>query len=147
MGFAGVQTVFNNPGRTLSIIRQIELSESRPLPEIRADRIALLRVLRNLVDNALKYGGDSLTRIVVGYRETEEHHIVFVSDDGVGLTEEESHDAFGLFIRQKTAEGIAGTGLGLTIVKEIADQHGGKVWPEVSADQGITFNVSIAKHL
>jgi PAS domain S-box-containing protein len=128
-------------------IRQIELSESRPLPEIRADRIALLRVLRNLVDNALKYGGDSLTRIVVGYRETEEHHIVFVSDDGVGLTEEESHDAFGLFIRQKTAEGIAGTGLGLTIVKEIADQHGGKVWPEVSADQGITFNVSIAKHL
>jgi PAS domain S-box-containing protein len=128
-------------------IRQIELSESRPLPEIRADRIALLRVLRNLVDNALKYGGEDLTSIIVGYEETEEHHIVYVSDDGVGLTEEESQDVFGLFIRQKTAEGIAGTGLGLTIVKEIADQHGGKVWPEVNADQGITFKVSIAKRL
>ena len=128
-------------------IRQIELSDSHPLPEIRADRIALLRVLRNLVDNSLKYGGDSLTRIVVGYNETEDHHIISVSDDGVGLTEEESQDVFGLFIRQKTAAGIAGTGLGLTIVKEIADQHGGKVWPEVNADRGITFNVSISKQL
>ncbi|NNK58120.1 MAG: PAS domain-containing protein [Desulfofustis sp.] len=128
-------------------IRQIELNESRPLPQIRADHIAILRVLRNLVDNALKYGGETLTRIVIGYKETEEHHVVFVNDDGVGLTEEESQDVFGLFIRQKTAAGIAGTGLGLTIVKEIADQHGGKVWPEVSKDQGITFNVSISKHL
>ena len=128
-------------------IRQIELSESRPLPEIKADRIAILRVLRNLVDNALKYGGETLTSIVVGYKETADHHIVYVRDDGVGLTEEESQDIFGLFTRQRTAEGTAGTGLGLTIVKEIADQHGGKVWPEVSSEQGITFNVSISKHL
>ena len=78
-------------------IRQIELIDSQPLPEIRADRIALLRVLRNLVDNALKYGGDSLTRIVVGYSENEDHHIISVSDDGVGLTEEESQDVFGSF--------------------------------------------------
>jgi PAS domain S-box-containing protein len=128
-------------------IRQIELKESRPLPKIRADRIAILRVLRNLVDNALKYGGETLTRIVVGYKETEDHHVLFVNDDGVGLTEEESQDVFGLFKRQKTAAGIAGTGLGLTIVKEIADRHGGKVWIKVNAEQGITFNVSIWKHL
>jgi light-regulated signal transduction histidine kinase (bacteriophytochrome) len=128
-------------------IRQIELRKNRPLPEIRADRIAILRVLRNLVDNALKYGGETLTRIVVGYKETEDHHIVYVSDDGVGLTEEESQDIFGLFKRQRTADGIAGTGLGLSIVKEIADQHGGKVWPEVRSAQGITFNVSISKRL
>ena len=128
-------------------IRQIELRESRHLPEIKADRIAMLRVLRNLVDNALKYGGESLSRIMVGYKENDGHHIVSVSDDGVGLTEEESRDIFGLFQRQKTADGIAGSGLGLSIVKEIADQHGGKVWPEVSSEQGITFNVSISKLL
>lgn len=128
-------------------IRQIELRENRRLPEIRADRIAMLRVLRNLVDNALKYGGERLSSIAADYKEKEDHHIISVSDDGVGLTEEESQDIFGLFTRQKTADGIAGSGLGLTIVKEIADQHGGKVWPEVSSDHGITFNVSISKHL
>ena len=51
--------------------------------------------MRNLVDNALKYGGETLTRIVVGYKETEDHHIVYVSDDGVGLTEEEARSEYG----------------------------------------------------
>lgn len=128
-------------------IRQIEWWENPQLPTIRADRIALLRVLRNLVDNALKYGGDGLSKITIGHKEDEGQHIIFVSDDGVGLTEEESQEIFGLFKRQRTADGIAGSGLGLTIVKEIADLHGGKVWPEVSAEQGITFNMSISKQL
>ena len=128
-------------------IRQIKWRETHHLPTIMADRIAILRVLRNLVDNALKYGGENLSNITIGHKENEEHHILFVSDDGVGLTEEESQEIFGLFKRQKTADGIVGSGLGLTIVKEIADQHGGNVWPEVSSEQGITFNVSISKHL
>lgn len=128
-------------------IRQIEWSEPPQVPTIKADRIALLRVLRNLVDNALKYGGEGLSKISVGYKDDQDHHIVFVSDDGVGLTEEESQEVFGLFKRQKTAAGVTGTGLGLTIVKEIADLHGGKVWPEVRSEQGITFNVSISKQL
>jgi len=127
--------------------RQVALQEGRHLPEIRADRIAMLRVLRNLVDNALKYGGERLRSITVGYKEDETHHIVSVSDDGVGLTEEEAQDIFGLFKRQRTADGIAGSGLGLSIVKEIAAQHGGKVWPEVTSEKGITFCVSISKQL
>ena len=127
--------------------RNIDLEQDCHLPEIRADRLAMLRVLRNLVDNALKYGGQSLSRITVGCKEKDDHHIIYVSDDGVGLTKEESQDVFGLFKRQKTADGIAGSGLGLSIVKEIANQHGGEVWPEVSSRQGITFSVSISKHL
>ncbi len=128
-------------------IRQIEWTLPENLPEIKADRIAMLRVLRNFVDNALKYGGEGLSEITFGYREAEEHHIMHVSDDGIGLTEEESQDIFGLFKRQKTASGISGSGLGLAIVKEIAEQHGGEVWSEVSSKKGITFNVSISKHL
>jgi signal transduction histidine kinase len=117
------------------------------LPEIKADRIAMLRVLRNFVDNALKYGGEGFSEITFGYREVEEHHILHVSDDGIGLTEEESQDIFGLFKRQKTASGITGSELGLAIVKEIAEQHGGEGWAGVSSKKGITFNVSISKHL
>ncbi len=128
-------------------IRQIEWKEPQHLPEIRADRIAILRVLRNFVDNALKYGGEGLSEITIGYKEVEKNHVLYVSDDGIGLTEEESQDIFGLFKRQKTATGIAGSGLGLAIVKEIAEQHGGNVWSEVSSEKGITFNVSISREL
>ena len=128
-------------------IRQIEWTEPQHLPVIRADRIAMLRVLRNFVDNALKYGGEGLTQITIGHREDEDYHVISVSDDGIGLTEEESRDIFGLFKRQKTASGIAGSGLGLAIVKEIAEQHEGKVWSKVSPEKGITFNVSISKKL
>jgi len=86
------------------------------------------------------------------YREkledmVKEHHIIFVSDNGIGLTEEETRDIFGLFQRQKTATGISGAGLGLAIVKEIAEQHEGTVWTETGRDRGIIFTVSIAKNL
>jgi len=128
-------------------IRQIEWVEPQQMPVVRADRIAMLRVLRNFVDNALKYGGEGLSEIVIGYREDEEYHTIYVRDDGIGLTEEDTQDIFGLFKRQKTASGILGSGLGLAIVKEIAEQHGGKVWSEVSSKKGITFNVSISKKL
>lgn len=128
-------------------IRQIEWKEPLYQPEIKADRIAMSRVLRNLVDNALKYGGENLSKITIGCRENEAYHIIDVSDDGIGLTEEESQDIFGLFKRQKTANGIAGSGLGLAVVKEIAEQHGGSVWSEVSSREGITFSVSVSKHL
>ncbi len=128
-------------------VRQIEWKVPVHQPEFKADRIAISRVLRNLVDNALKYGGENLSEIAIGYRENEAYHIIDVSDDGIGLTEEESRDIFGLFKRQKTANGIAGSGLGLAVVKEIAEQHEGSVWSEISSKKGITFNVSISKHL
>jgi len=128
-------------------IHQIKWTEPEYLPEIKADRVAMVRVLRNFVDNALKYGGGDLSEIAIGYREDDECHILSVSDDGIGLTAEESQKVFGLFKRQKTASGIAGSGLGLAIVKEIAKQHKGKVWAEPGSKKGITFNISISKHL
>jgi light-regulated signal transduction histidine kinase (bacteriophytochrome) len=127
--------------------RQIGWKGPEHLPEIMADRVAILRVFRNFVDNALKYGGEDLSEIVIGYKEEDEHHIVYVSDNGIGLTEEESQNIFGLFERQKTAGGIMGSGLGLAIMKEIAEQHGGKVWSETGSNKGITFNISISKQL
>ncbi|MBU0944992.1 MAG: PAS domain-containing protein [Proteobacteria bacterium] len=128
-------------------IRQIKWTEPEYLPEIKADRIAILRVLRNFVDNALKYSGSDLSEIGIGYREDDEYHILSVSDDGIGLTEEESKNIFELFKRQTTSSGIVGSGLGLAIVREIAEQHKGKVWSEPGSKKGITFNLSISKDL
>jgi len=115
--------------------------------EIRADRLSILRIFRNLVDNALKYGGESLSRISIGYEDSETHHIFCVSDNGKGLKECDSERIFGLFQRDETSRGVEGAGLGLAIVKEIAEQHGGGVWLKPNGKRGITFCVSISNTL
>ncbi len=115
--------------------------------EIKADRLSILRIFRNLIDNALKYGGDSLNRIAIGYEDSESLHIFSVSNNGKGLKEADSEKIFGLFQRNETSRGVEGAGLGLTIVKEIAEQHGGKVWAAPAAKRGATFFVSISKTL
>ena len=127
--------------------RQIAWSQPENLPEIKVDKLSIIRVIRNLVDNAIKYGGDDLREIKIGYRESDETHILSVTDDGIGLKAEDSEEIFEMFKRKKTSKGIQGTGLGLAIVKEIVERHGGKVWIEPDAEKGTTFSISISKHL
>jgi signal transduction histidine kinase len=129
-------------------IREIKLLEPDYIPEIEADRICIIRVLRNLVDNALKYGGEALSEIDVKYGESSESHILSIKDNGIGLKEHDSHqDIFAPFIRRKTSKGIQGSGLGLNILKEIAEKHGGEVWLEPGKKRGVTFYISIPKYL
>ena len=64
-------------------IRRISWSEPELTPQIKADKLSILRILRNLVDNAIKYGGEDLKKINVGYRESDEFHLLSV-DDGKG---------------------------------------------------------------
>lgn len=116
-------------------------------PRITADRIGILRCFRNLVDNALKYGGNDLSKIAVRYDETEDHHIIAVADDGAGLKTTDTNKIFGIFIREKTARGVDGAGLGLAIVKEITEQHGGDVWAEPGSSRGVTVFLSVSKNL
>jgi signal transduction histidine kinase len=117
------------------------------MPEIKADRLSILRVLRNLVDNALKYGGDDLSEIGLEYRGSDEVHIISVSNDGVSIKQEDFERIFGPFQRHETARGTEGTGLGLAIVKALAERHGGKVWVESRREKGTSFYVSISRSL
>lgn len=114
---------------------------------LKGDRISLLRVLRNFVDNALKYGGENLSSITVEYEELPSHHVLSVSDDGIGLSETDTADVFSPFERKSTSKGISGTGLGLAIVKEVAKQHNGSVWMESCCSGGIKFCFAISKNL
>jgi PAS domain S-box-containing protein len=128
-------------------ICQIKWFQPEIMPEIKVDRLSLLRLLRNLVDNALKYGGNDLSEISIGYKESAQFHILSISDDGVGIKDGDSEKIFGTFQRHETSKGVEGTGLGLSIVKEVAEKHGGRVWMEPGPEKLTTFFISFSKHL
>ena len=128
-------------------LRGIEWSEPDDNPVIKADRLSTLRALRNLVDNAFKYGGDRLSKIAVTHKESGEYNVISVQDNGVGLVEEDRQNIFDLFFRGKNLKKIDGSGMGLAIVKEIAEQHGGEVWAESVHDKGLTISMSFSKLL
>ncbi|BEQ13365.1 sensor histidine kinase [Desulfoferula mesophila] len=114
---------------------------------LKVDQGALVRAVTNLVDNALKYGGPGLSKVRVLHRQDEGFHVLQVSDDGVGVTEDLVEKCFTLFKRADTSQGTEGTGLGLAIVREIARRHGGKAWLETSQPKGACFCFSLSRDL
>lgn len=127
--------------------RGVTWREDETFPTLVGDRLSLLRILRNLVDNALKYGGNDLHEVRISCHEEPDHHVISVGDDGVALKVEDTAALFQLFHRDESARGVEGTGLGLATVKEFAERHGGTVWLEPGAEKGTTFSISISKNL
>ena len=108
---------------------------------IDGDREALAQALWNLLDNSVKYSGDSRT---VGV-EVEDGSLVaiHVRDQGLGITPAERRRIFEKFARGSSAAqaGIKGTGIGLAMVRHIVDAHGGKVAVESRPGGGSTFTI------
>ena len=126
-------------------VRRVKWQAPEKVPQVFADRLSLVRILRNLVENALKYGGDGLSGIYVNYRDNGKYHVISVSDDGAGLQDSDPEKLFALFSRSRHSRGIQGAGLGLAIVKELARQHKGEVWAGPGKGRGVTFYVSLSK--
>src|SRR5213594_3791187 len=114
---------------------------------VTADRDHLEQVLNNLLSNAIKYspGGGTIT---IDVRPEDDGGVrVSVTDEGIGIPEEELDAIFGLFYRSpdRAARDAAGMGLGLYISKEIVVRHGGRIWAESGGTKGSRLNVSIPR--
>jgi two-component system sensor histidine kinase MprB len=97
---------------------------------VRGSRPQLHRAVRNLIDNALKWGPPG-SRIEVAVSGGE----IVVRDHGPGIAEEDLPHVFDRFYRAPGARGLPGSGLGLAIVRQVAEAHGGSVRAE-AADGG-----------
>jgi len=128
-------------------IRKIRWLQPENMPEIKADRLSILRIIRNLVDNALKHGGDDLSEVRIGYEASDEFHILSVINDGVHIKLEDPEKIFGPFQRHDTSKGIEGTGLGLAIIRQLAELHSGMVRVESGPEKGTAFYISISRYL
>jgi PAS domain S-box-containing protein len=114
------------------------------IPILNADGNMLERAITNLVDNAIKYtpnGG----KIEVGVRREGENVIVSVADNGLGISPENQKHLFDRHVRiaRQEHKKIKGSGLGLFIVRSVAQRHGGNAWVVSAEGKGTTFYMSI----
>jgi PAS domain S-box-containing protein len=114
------------------------------LPIVVGDRDRLIQVVSNLVNNAVKYSPDGGT-VTLSSRAEGEFALVSVTDTGVGIPPDEIGHVFERFrrVRSGAAQSIPGTGLGLTIVKQIVEMHGGKIWVESAVGHGSSFHFTL----
>jgi PAS domain S-box-containing protein len=114
------------------------------LPIVVGDRDRLIQVVSNLVNNAVKYSPDGGT-VTMTTRSDGGFALVSVSDTGVGIPPDEISHVFERFrrVRSGAAQSIPGTGLGLTIVKQIVEMHGGKIWVESAVGHGSAFHFTL----
>ncbi|RJR25775.1 hypothetical protein C4578_00885 [Candidatus Microgenomates bacterium] len=107
--------------------------------EINADILRVSQVLTNLINNAIKYSPEG-KRVIVGLQKNGKEVVASVKDFGVGIPKTEQEKIFDKFYRiEKEQKNSSGFGLGLYIVKEIIEGHGGKIWVESKEGKGSTF--------
>jgi len=114
--------------------RRIEVSAATELPLCSADPAMFGTVLLQLIDNALKYSPPGSPVLVAA--ETSADGVVFsVSDRGPGIPEGERERVFEKFYRcPRDRQRLPGTGMGLTIAREIVQAHGGRIWVDATPD-------------
>jgi signal transduction histidine kinase len=117
----------------------------RPL-ELNISREKIWRVVSNLISNAIKFSSPD-SSIYVDITDAGNKVIIFVKDSGIGIPDDIKDKVFNMFTDAKRA-GTAGErsfGLGLSISKQIIENHHGKIWFESEAGKGTTFFVSLNK--
>jgi len=121
-----VHAGFDNPEQA----RRITLAAGAPMPKVFADPLRIQQALGNIVSNALVYSApDSAVEVALREeaRDGRAGVLATVRDQGIGMTPEQSEQVYDAFWRAGALPDVAGNGLGMTIVREIIDLHGGVV--------------------
>jgi signal transduction histidine kinase len=130
--------------------RGIHLVVMDILPTIKADKDRITQLFQNLIDNAIKYIGDTEDpEIRIGYSENKARHLFWVQDNGIGIPDEQKDNIFGVFRRGKSKEvsSVEGKGVGLAAVKTIVEMCGGDIWLDSEVGEGSTFYFTLGRDL
>jgi predicted ATPase/signal transduction histidine kinase len=113
---------------------------------IEADPVRIRQILTNLIDNAVKFSDDGGV-VTVDIRVEGEDVLLSVSDRGIGIEEREHERIFTSFYQVSGGDTrrAGGTGVGLTITKQLVELHGGQIWVKSRVGQGSTFYVRLPR--
>ena len=119
--------------------RGVNVEVAPEMPVVHGDRVRLVEVFQNLIDNAVKFIGDQQRpRVEIGATKENGEILCYVRDNGIGIDSRYHEKVFGLFERLDAKS--EGTGIGLVLVKRIVEVHGGRIWVESQGEgQGSTF--------
>lgn len=119
----------------------IECSDSQ---EVRADEMHLRQILSTLIDNAIKYSGESVKITLRAYSEAD-HTVIECRDNGFGISREHQRHIFEKFYRVPTGEihHARGYGLGLYYAHKVIRQHGGEISVSSRIGKGSTFTIKL----
>ena len=128
-------------GQQKSVEFCIECSDSQ---EVRADEMHLRQILSTLIDNAIKYSGESVKITLRAYSEAD-HTVIECSDNGFGISREHQRHIFEKFYRVPTGEihHARGYGLGLYYAHKVIRQHGGEISVSSRIGKGSTFTIKL----
>jgi signal transduction histidine kinase len=151
-----LQTVRITPGSVANAVvaefaeeihrRHVTVSVNIPYLEVSADVDGLAMILRNLLENALKFTRDAPQPMIeIGGREEAENCTLWVRDNGIGFDMKFQERIFEIFQRLQRAEDYPGTGIGLAIVRKAAQRMEGRVWAESTPGAGAAFYLELPK--
>lgn len=112
---------------------------SDPLPTVLGDRIQLVQLFQNLIENAMKFRCPGRPRVYVSAKPRGQHWVFSVQDNGIGVDPKFAESIFEVFRRLHDSETYAGTGMGLVICRKVVDRHGGRIWLDRRGGMGSTF--------
>jgi two-component system phosphate regulon sensor histidine kinase PhoR len=123
---------------------KIEVIDEATEDRVDGDKVHLMNVVTNLVDNAVKYSGEQ-PQIVVKMRNANDSFCFSVQDNGIGIAKDDQKKVFDRFYRVSTGNvhDVKGFGLGLSYVKLIVEQHGGTIRLFSEFNKGTTFDITI----
>ncbi len=115
-----------------------------PLPECYGDAALLDQLFANIISNALKYSDSERTlEITVGAKKTYNRVVYTIKDNGIGIEQKHLDKIWDIFYRIDPRSDKTGDGIGLSLVKRIAEKHNGKVWAESEVNIGSVFHIEI----
>lgn len=116
------------------------------LPKIRGNAVQIMRLLQNLIANAIKYQPrGNIPHIHVHAADEGENWLIAIKDNGMGIEAAFIDQVFQPFRRLHTWDAFRGTGLGLAVCRKIIESHGGRIWAESEPGRGSTFLFTLPK--
>ncbi len=113
------------------------------MPRVKGDFNQLVQLFQNLISNAIKFRSNAPLQVHISSMHVGESCVISVSDNGIGMEQQDTDRIFGMFKRLHGRDKYPGTGIGLAICNKIVERHTGKIWVESELGKGATFSFTL----
>jgi signal transduction histidine kinase len=124
--------------------KQATINITTTLPSVPIHHLHLVQLFQNLISNALKFN-DTKPIITLASKDSEKETLITVADNGIGMDKAYESKVFRLFHRLDRNKNYEGSGVGLSICKNIVEKYGGRIWYESEIGKGTTFFIAVPK--